>query len=74
MFEFWIGRQNQKDKYVPKCVIESGQSVSSWIPIDPQIGFNELEQRISARKSGTLHYRVTWLGAPPIAQVFEDEI
>lgn len=76
-FEFYLGREAndpKKDKNVPKCVVEPGQTITSWIPIDPTLGDAALGKRVRSQEAGTLRYRVTWLGDLPTTRYFEDKI
>jgi hypothetical protein len=76
-YEFLIGKRfedNRKDKYVPRCVIEPGQQLTTWVPIDPEFGETELNKRAAASKTGTIHYRVTWLGPALSIREFEDKV
>jgi hypothetical protein len=73
-FGFLIGKQGTNDLYVPKCVVEPRQSVTSWIPIDPAIPEIALQDKLDSRQAGTLYYRVIWLDDVPNACMFEDNI
>ncbi len=73
-FGFLIGRRNNKDLYVPTCILEPRQSVISWIPIDPAIPEKALEDKLDSQQAGTLYYRVIWLEDVPTARVFEDNV
>lgn len=73
-FAFLVGQKNAKDLYVPTCILEPQQSVTSWIPIDPAIPDKALEDKINLRQVGTLYYRVIWLEDVPTARMFEDKV
>jgi hypothetical protein len=76
-YKFIFGKEatgSGNDVYLSKIVIPPGQSATCWIPIDPAFGKDPLDGIRHSRKSGILHYRLTWLNRPPTFGDFEDKI
>lgn len=60
-----------KDKYQKVCVLAPGEDVTTWMPFDPSIGENLLDELCQKMRVGTWRYRCIWDGNPPQAYGYE---
>jgi hypothetical protein len=63
----------KEDHYEDRCIIKPGESVNSWVPIDPGIGEATLADAVKNRSAGVWHHRCSWFRQPVITYNYSED-